>query len=375
MKRRDFLVQTMSASAVVLGTGTASLDILLSRPLNYEPSVEDRATRAAAKVMVENNPTMDEGVASHSHQEALPKPEKAQSRPAEAVTNVASSQSNSVVADEIKQPTQDVEPEVIAEEVVLDKNATQVENLEIAKPEGHATSVLEKQVNFDINYLDDVILTEAEYLQLVQTLERINRVQDWVGFGNFNILSFDDALKFARSSPRIGEFTEAELAFMEQLFSFESARLGFLGEKVIDQITHVVNSKDVFKVPRSGHYVYRGESEAFYNRLRGEVGEELILTSGVRSIMKQYQLFLAKTVQASGNMSRAARSLAPPGHSYHAIGDFDVGRVGGGLSNFSSEFADTSVFKKLQNLGYVQIRYTEDNEFGVRYEPWHIRVV
>jgi zinc D-Ala-D-Ala carboxypeptidase len=26
-------------------------------------------------------------------------------------------------------------------------------------------------------------------------------------------------------------------------------------------------------------------------------------------------------------------------------------------------------------LGYVQIRYTEDNRLGVRFEPWHIKVV
>ena len=25
-------------------------------------------------------------------------------------------------------------------------------------------------------------------------------------------------------------------------------------------------------------------------------------------------------------------------------------------------------------LGYIQIRYTEANQLGVRFEPWHIRV-
>ena len=100
-----------------------------------------------------------------------------------------------------------------------------------------------------------------------------------------------------------------------------------------------------------------------------------MLTSGVRGVVKQYHLFMAKAVQSEGNLSRASRSLAPPGHSFHAIGDFDVGRVNGGLSNFTSDFAQTDEFKRLQDLGFVKIRYTTDNEYGVRYEPWHIRVV
>jgi len=100
-----------------------------------------------------------------------------------------------------------------------------------------------------------------------------------------------------------------------------------------------------------------------------------VLTSGIRSVVKQTHLFLAKTIQSKGNMSRASRSLAPPGHSYHGIGDFDVGKVGFGRKNFSEEFARTDEFMKLVELGYVDIRYPKDNLYGVRYEPWHIKVV
>ena len=55
--------------------------------------------------------------------------------------------------------------------------------------------------------------------------------------------------------------------------------------------------------------------------------------------------------------------------------DFDVGKIGFGRKNFTEAFATTDEFKKLVDLGYVEIRYPEGNTFGVRYEPWHIKVV
>ncbi|MBW2635413.1 MAG: D-alanyl-D-alanine carboxypeptidase family protein [Deltaproteobacteria bacterium] len=71
----------------------------------------------------------------------------------------------------------------------------------------------------------------------------------------------------------------------------------------------------------------------------------------------------------------ASRSLAPPGYSFHGIGDFDVGSVGLGIDNFTRHFTKTDVFKKLQDLDYVRLRYTESNRLGVRFEPWHIKVI
>ena len=94
----------------------------------------------------------------------------------------------------------------------------------------------------------------------------------------------------------------------------------------------------------------------------------------MRGVVKQFQLFLSKAVTTGGNLSQASRSLAPPGYSYHAVGDFDVGRVGFGLKNFTADFADTPEYRKLIDLGYVDIRYTETNPFGVRHEPWHIKI-
>lgn len=371
MKRRDFLKQGLSTSALVVGAGYVSWDMfggtLVDKPLR------DRAQQAAAKVFTTNNPSVDECCAqtAQSAVEAITQPNvKPHSRPALAYQQ---QRAEALMRPLPKTTVPDSAP--IEEIVLTEAEKSAAENAVIAQAEDSAASLQEKITRFDVNFTDDIILSEDEYKLMVQTLERVNRVQDYVGFGNFNVLSFDDAIKYSKASPRIGEFTAAELDFMDRLFSYDSSRLGFFGEKVISKQTNVIHDKDIIKMPGTGHYVFRGHSEEFYKKLRSEVGESLVLTSGVRNIFKQYQLFLAKTVQANGNLSRASRSLAPPGHSYHAIGDFDVGQMGGGYSNFTAEFAETDEFKRLQDLGYVQIRYTADNNFGVRYEPWHIRVV
>jgi hypothetical protein len=371
VKRRDFIKQSLSASAVVVGAGYASFDMIGRQIPIPAKSVRDRAQQAAAKVLTEENPMTDEGIVSQIAQNvAAPRPEILRhSRPA-----IAYEQHRAEALMAKVTPTEDFGVQ-IAEEIVLTETDKARSPADIAKPEESASSVQEKITNFETNYTDDVILSESEYAMLVASLERVNRVQDYVGFGNFNVLSFDDALKYAKYSPRIGAFTKPELEFLDMLFSYDSSKLGFFGEKVVDKQTYTITDKDVVKMPGTGHYVFRGHSETFYNKIRTEVGDSLILTSGVRNIVKQYQLFMAKTVQASGNLSRASRSLAPPGHSYHAVGDFDVGQVGGGLQNFTAAFAETDEFKRLQDLGYVKIRYTADNDFGVRYEPWHIRVV
>jgi len=118
-----------------------------------------------------------------------------------------------------------------------------------------------------------------------------------------------------------------------------------------------------------------GDSLNRYQQIRSDVGDNLLLTSGIRNVVKQMHLFLAKTRQSNGNLSKASRSLAPPGYSYHGIGDFDVGKLGLGEANFTIDFSNTEEFKRLITLGYVDIRYTDTNRYGVRYEPWHIKII
>ena len=111
-----------------------------------------------------------------------------------------------------------------------------------------------------------------------------------------------------------------------------------------------------------------------YAKLKKTVGDKLYLTSGIRGVVKQFLLFLDKANDNKGNLSLASRSLAPPGYSSHGIADFDVGQVGYGALNFTETFTNTEVFKQLEDLDYISIRYPKDNLKGVRFEPWHIKV-
>ncbi len=242
------------------------------------------------------------------------------------------------------------------------------------KPES-LDSYLDKMQNFEAEHVDDVFLGQERFDTVVSVFKRMDRVQNLVGHGNFNVIGFDEMIKYASRYESVGAFPTAEKEFIEQLFEESADRYGFFGEKVVGELTAKIPESDIVKVPRTGHFLYRGKSYDLYQQLRRDVGGDLILTSGIRSIVKQSHLFLAKTIQSKGNLSRASRSLAPPGHSFHGIGDFDVGKIGLGSKNFSAEFARTDEFKKLVDLGFVDMRYPEHNLLGVRYEPWHIKVV
>ena len=234
---------------------------------------------------------------------------------------------------------------------------------------------LEKMREHERTHLADKYLLREQFAVLISTFKRLDRVQKLVGHGNFNVISFDETLNYAKLYESIGKFSEAELIFIEELFSANAKQYGFYGEKVISRLTDRVSHKDRQKIGQTGHFLYRGESVAAYDRLKRDIGPSIVLTSGIRSVVKQTHLFLAKSIQSKGNLSKASRSLAPPGHSYHGVGDFDVGKTGFGRKNFTEAFALTEEYKHLVALGYVDIRYPRDNMLGVRYEPWHIKVV
>ncbi|BFM17571.1 hypothetical protein R50073_37540 [Maricurvus nonylphenolicus] len=237
------------------------------------------------------------------------------------------------------------------------------------------TTNVDKVRFFEDDFSDDIFLPETQQPLLTSVLLRMERVQRITGHGNYNLLSFDEMIKVARNYSSVGSFEKSELEFMEKVFFTNASEYGFLGDKVTNELTEKIKKADTYKVPYSGHYLFKNESLAYYEKLKSDVGSSIILTSGIRSNVKQMHLFLAKCSKSSFNLSKASRSLAPPGHSYHGIGDFDVGKVGYGAANFTDEFAKTDEFKRMLDLGYVQIRYTEDNRLGVRFEPWHIKVV
>lgn len=228
--------------------------------------------------------------------------------------------------------------------------------------------------DFNRNFKDDVIASPEEYTLIKSCNNKLRSLMNFVGFGNFNIISYDDALITMRSRSSLSEFTKEEKNFMEDFFSHNPALYGFYGDRIFNNLYEKINEKNVIKIPYTGHYIYKGKAEATYKKITADMNT-LVLTSGVRSVVKQAGLFLAKVVQTKGNISMASRSIAPIGYSYHGIGDFDVGIKGWGHLNFTDKFATTKEYSKLMEGGYMRIRYDRKNPYGVRFEPWHVKVV
>lgn len=222
---------------------------------------------------------------------------------------------------------------------------------------------------------EDKFLTK-EYIEAFYSVrKRLNAVQRHVGHGNFNVLGFDDMLFIGRNVSKVGRFTQIELEFIESIFYYNPSSHGFFGDRVTYNLTERIQKKYIKKIPYSGHFLYQGKPLETFERMKKDVGPNLILTSGVRSVVKQLKLFLDKIARTKMNISKASRSIAPPAFTYHSIGDFDVGKKGFGYDNFTARFALTQEFTKMKKLKYIDIRYAINNRDGVRYEPWHVKTV
>lgn len=243
-----------------------------------------------------------------------------------------------------------------------------------ANPDDALRDYLHKIKYFNDPHKNDVRIDSITYRTFESAVMRLRRLQQLVGHGNFQILSFGSGLRAARKYSEVGEFPRPEVRFLEMIFYEEGQRYGFLGLKPLKKITDRISEKDVVKVPGSGNYLYKGRPFETYKEIKRQIGEQVILTSGVRGVMKQFLLFLNKAYAYNGNLSLASRSLAPPGYSFHGNGDFDVGQTGYGALNFTEEFTATEVYKSLHGLGYLRLRYPQDNRLGVRFEPWHIKI-
>jgi len=241
-------------------------------------------------------------------------------------------------------------------------------------PDNELKDYLQKIHNFNKHHSDDVQVDVHTIETFESTVMRLRRLQKLVGHGNFNILNFSNGMSLARNYPDVGKFTKEELSFMETIFYADGKRYGFLGQKPLKEITDQVKKKDVIKIPYSGNYLYKERSVEIFEDIKKELGDQVILTSGIRGVMKQFMLFLNKVYSSEGNLSLASRSLAPPGYSFHGNGDFDVGQAGYGKLNFTGTFTETEVYRRLSELGYLKLRYPADNQLGVRYEPWHIKI-
>jgi zinc D-Ala-D-Ala carboxypeptidase len=228
--------------------------------------------------------------------------------------------------------------------------------------------------NPDAYHPDDIVLDAGQQQLLGEVMERLERLCLTVGNGNYTLLGFDEALAIARKNSSVGAFTRVELDFMEMIYSRDADDYGFYGSRQVVTLLQVIDDEETVKIPQTGNFLFKGQSLEKYERIKRDLGEEVILTSGIRGIVKQFHLFLGKARRHGGNLSLASRSLAPPGYSYHATGDFDIGQKGLGEGNFSEMFITTPVFKRLAEEGFVDYRYWRDNRFGVRYEPWHIKL-
>lgn len=231
-----------------------------------------------------------------------------------------------------------------------------------------------KMRHFDEPHPADIILPAPRLAVAQAVTRRLARLQSTIGHGNFQTIGIDEAITHGRGHAAVGAFTGPELAFLEELFHADAAIYGFNDVKPLSSFTFRIRSAGVVKVPGSGNVIFRGEPEKKWDVIRRALGPSVILTSGVRGVAKQFLLFLQKAMKYGGNLSLASRSLAPPGYSFHGVGDFDVGQRGFGAANFTEKFVGTPVFQALSRRGFLSLRYPAENLLGVRYEPWHVRV-
>lgn len=225
-----------------------------------------------------------------------------------------------------------------------------------------------------IEEIDSTVLGTSNVSKTVLSLiNKLNIVQNRVGYVRFNILSFDELLKEAAYCKK--PITNDEISLIESIFYGDPRKYGFYGERTVKNLTLETPKKDVMYVDKTGHFLMKGQATEKYAHLKRLIGADLVLTSGVRAPVKQLHLFLKKMANSNGDLRLTSTSIAPPGFTYHSIGDFDIGKAGFGYANFTDKFQETDIYKRLSDGGYITIRYSCSNPYGVRYEPWHIKVV
>jgi D-alanyl-D-alanine carboxypeptidase len=160
----------------------------------------------------------------------------------------------------------------------------------------------------------------------------LRSVRQTVGYGNLGVLGIDGMLRIARSDPQVGAFSVPELESLEKTLYHNAALYGFYGDKVLLRLSDELPHGDIAAVPHTGQYLIEGRPSETLQLIGPRIGDDAILTSGARSIVKQTYPFLHKALKTGGNLSRASRPLAPPGYSFHGAGDFAMGHRGLGAA-------------------------------------------
>ncbi len=137
-----------------------------------------------------------------------------------------------------------IAPEVLAQNVSLPSYTSSAENLD-----DHIKDYLHKLKYFNSPHRNDIQTNSREYKTLKSTVMRLKRLQQLVGHGNFQFLSFDDGISIAREYSRVGTFSKEELRFLEMLFYAEAMRYGFFGQKPLKKLTDRIQKKMSLKYP------------------------------------------------------------------------------------------------------------------------------
>jgi len=125
----------------------------------------------------------------------------------------------------------------------------------------------EKIRNFNKAFNDDLIASSEEFSLVKSCQRKTHALMRYVGFGNFNILNFDDALAYMKNTASLKAFTKAELDYIDMLFARDASAYGFYGEKIFNNLTDRVNADELIKVSGSGHYVYKHHSLSTYKNI------------------------------------------------------------------------------------------------------------
>ena len=137
----------------------------------------------------------------------------------------------------------------------------------VSSPDNHG-NYKQNMDNFEHAHHEDVFLAADKHQVLVYNVKRLDRVQNLVGHGNFNVLSFDERLCHSKYNKSVGVFKAEEIEFPEETFSNNVMRFGFYGERVTDEITTIVAGNVRIKLPRTVHYLFKGDSLNLYDKVR-----------------------------------------------------------------------------------------------------------
>lgn len=98
----------------------------------------------------------------------------------------------------------------------------------------------------------DIWLKDEQKVIFDSVMKKLDMVERTVGYANFNLISFDETLKIAKNYPKIGAFTPAEIAYIEEIFYTDPIIYGFYGKRTVEDLSHSIPEKDVIKIDGTG---------------------------------------------------------------------------------------------------------------------------